>query len=413
MIDWFVSTAVAVSILILVVLVLRGLVARHFGARAAFALWLAPLLRVILPPLVEWTGGASSGSGAAGVSALPELIIVHVPAASSQGTIMPWLVGLWAGGAMLYLGVQLVRHHRFIGRALARGIRLAPRGVPYDVIASDAVEGPLATGLVHPLILVPADFSERFTPEQQRLALLHEQLHHRRGDLWASAAALVVVAALWFNPFAHLALGAFRRDMESACDTSVIALSNPGEAASYAETILRSAVRPVPRSLCALTSLDELKGRLTMLTLNHHRGRRFAGVLLAAGFSAAGLSVSVPAVASDQTRTEIIERKIITKGDHGEQDVTKSLELGELEKGANRCDGEKVEITADGGSAGKKNAIKLLICGDKGQGAKGLADALASAAANIDRDNRDLDPAIKADLKAKIDAKIRELRARG
>jgi len=52
----------------------------------------------------------------------------------------------------------------------------------------------MATGLVHPLILVPAEFEKRMSVEEQRFALWHEQLHHRRGDIWASAGALLLAA---------------------------------------------------------------------------------------------------------------------------------------------------------------------------------------------------------------------------
>ena len=36
------------------VLLLRGLVARHFGPRQAYALWAIPAARMLLPPLPTW-----------------------------------------------------------------------------------------------------------------------------------------------------------------------------------------------------------------------------------------------------------------------------------------------------------------------------------------------------------------------
>src|SRR3546814_20045805 len=46
--------------------------------------------------------------------------------------------------------------------------------------------------------------------------------HHRHGDLWANAAALVLLASQWFNPFAWRAIRAFRFDQEAACDARVL-----------------------------------------------------------------------------------------------------------------------------------------------------------------------------------------------
>ena len=49
---WLLDTLVWTGALIALVLVLRRPVARQFGPRTAYALWILPLLRLILPPLV-------------------------------------------------------------------------------------------------------------------------------------------------------------------------------------------------------------------------------------------------------------------------------------------------------------------------------------------------------------------------
>ena len=404
MIDVMVDSALSVSLLILLVLAIRGPVARQFGARAAYALWLAPLARLLVPLAGLWpsTTGAAEAP-ATGV--MPEIVIARVPGAGGSDWTF-WALVLWAAGAVAYLAVQLVRHHVFIHRALRRSTMLAPRGVPYDVVASDAVAGPMATGLIHPMILVPADFRERFTPEQQRLALLHEQLHHRRGDLWASAAALLVTALLWFNPFAHLALGAFRRDMEAACDSAVVAAVPASESHVYAETILRSAARPVPRSLCALTSLDELKGRLTMLTLTHGRGRKLAGIALAAAISLTGLAVAVPAQGAPEGDTRKFEKKIVIHERSGDKDV---LVRHEGEPRALKCPGEKFEAGSSGGSADQKEQIKFFICARQGEN---LLPALEKAEAELQKSD-EMPADRKAEILTQIRSKIAELRARG
>ena len=52
MMSWFIDTLVWSGALIALVLVLRRPVARTFGAGMAYALWLLPLLRLVMPPLV-------------------------------------------------------------------------------------------------------------------------------------------------------------------------------------------------------------------------------------------------------------------------------------------------------------------------------------------------------------------------
>jgi beta-lactamase regulating signal transducer with metallopeptidase domain len=410
MMAWAVSTAIAVSALIFAVLLLRKPVGQLFGARAAYALWAAPLLRAVTPPLPE---AQLPVPATAAVGHATYQWVTAAPSASHATPAWPqFLIGLWLAGAAVYLGVQLFRHHQFLAQALRGGRPVEVEGIDYDIVASPLVGGPMATGLTHPLILVPIDFTARFSAEQQRLALLHEQSHHRRGDIWASAAALVLTALLWFNPFAHLALGAFRRDMEAACDARVLADSGGSETApAYAETILRCAATPMPRSLCALTAIDELKGRLTMLKASHGPARRFAGLAVAGAMSATGLVLAMPAAAHEEgTQKEIHEKTIVIRDGHEKHAIE---DVDKIEQLDTNCDGEKVEVSAEGGAAPKKQAIKLMVCADKGDGPTALVDALTKASERMEIDNKNLDPKIKAELKSKIEAKIRELRAKG
>jgi beta-lactamase regulating signal transducer with metallopeptidase domain len=409
MIAWATGTVFAVSFLIGLVLLMRRPVARMFGARAAYALWLAPGLRAVMPSLPA--------------------AVVPLPASSPMGPINYWvmqsaspdagwvtlpvaLAAMWLAGAILFLGIHGWRHYRFLGRALSQGRALDIPGVPYDVVASAHVDGPMATGLIHPLIIVPEDFEQRFSVDQQRFALWHEQLHHRRGDIWASAAALILTSLLWFNPLAYLALGAFRRDMEAACDERLLADAGHSFAPAYAETILRCAARPVPRSLCALTTIDELKGRLMMLKINHGRGRRLAGLLLAGGVSIAGLALAVPAVADEAAKVQVFTKKIVIRGGPNNKVGIEHADGGDVERMGAKCNGEKVELSAGGGSANKKEQVKFVLCGDKGEGRAGLIKGLERAVADMDKQD-DMSGAVKAELLTKMRAKIESLRAGG
>lgn len=397
--SWLISNALIASLLIVVVLAIRRPVAQLFGARAAYALWLAPAGRLVLPPLPQ--GMTPSPAGGEAVN----WVLETSQRAADVPSAFPSLWIIWAIGFGLLLAVRLFAHHRFLGAALAEGRPYDSPAIAYDVIATPAVDGPVATGLIQPLILVPLDFATRFTPEQQHFALWHEQLHHRRGDLWAAAAALVTTAILWFNPFAHLALGAFRRDMESACDASLLTCAGHAAAPAYAETILRCAARPVPRSLCALTSIDELKGRLRMLNVTHGAGRKLVGLLLAAGVAVAGLAIAAPASADEQKEKTVVEKRI-TIGGEGTKDATwKDGQEMKVD-----CPGELTVIEASvGNSPDKQEKAKMVFCaksGDKSEAAAGLEKALA----RIEKDG-EMNAALRADVSAKLRAKIAELRA--
>ena len=53
MTDWLIGTLLATSGLILLVLLIREPVRKHFGARVAYGLWLIPALRLVMPPLTS------------------------------------------------------------------------------------------------------------------------------------------------------------------------------------------------------------------------------------------------------------------------------------------------------------------------------------------------------------------------
>lgn len=405
MIGWAVETAIAVSVMVLVVLIVRKPFAAAFGARAAYALWLAPALRAITPPL-------SLPSVPVPPSSLGADYLLVTSGASEGSSISFGSIAavIWISGAAIFLAVHVVRHHRFLREALSAGRALDIPEVPYDVIASDRVSGPMATGLVHPLILVPADFEQRMSAEERRFALWHEQLHHRRGDIWASAGALILVSLLWFNPFAHLALGAFRRDMEAACDARLLAEAGPTAAPAYAATILLCAAAPVPRSLCALTAIDELKGRLTMLKSNHGKVRRIAGMTLASAIAIAGVATASAAQEAAKEEKQVVEKKVIIRHADGDKDTA---ELGaltpEMRAKIEKCEGKPLEAEVQGGTADKKQRTRIVLCA-KGDGPQ-AAERLENALKRIESDS-DISPETKAELLAQLRAKIAEMRAR-
>jgi beta-lactamase regulating signal transducer with metallopeptidase domain len=406
MIGWAVETAIAVSVLILLILVVRSPFAAAFGARAAYALWLAPALRAIAPPL-------SLPSVPVPPSALGAADYLLITSGASEGSSISLgsiAAFIWIVGAAIFLALHLTRHHRFLRGALSAGHALDIPDVPYDVIASDRVSGPMATGLVHPLILVPADFEQRMNAEERRFALWHEQLHHRRGDIWASAGALILVSLLWFNPFAHLALGAFRRDMEAACDARLLAEAGPTAAPAYAATILRCAAAPVPRSLCALTAIDELKGRLTMLKSSHGKYRRIAGLALASAIAVAGVATASAAQEAAKDEKQIVEKKVIIRHADGDKNTAELDALSpDMRAKIEKCEGKPLEAEVQGGTADKKQHTRIILCakGDGPQAAEGLEKALK----RIESDS-DISPETKAELLAQLRAKIAEMRAR-
>jgi bla regulator protein BlaR1 len=297
---WLAETLVAVSAAMLLVLALRRPVARAFGAGWAYALWLIPAARLLLPPLglvsldLIPSPAGSFIPPAGGVTALP-------PAAAGPGQWVPFMLASWAGGAVIFLILQWLGYRAFL-RRLGEDARPA-RPPFYEGVAtfvSRLVEGPVAVGLLRRLIVVPADFSRRYSEAERRLAMAHERTHHRHGDLWWNAAALVMLAANWFNPIAWVAFRAFRTDQELACDAAVAARASADERCDYARALVKAAAGPRLAAACSMSDSGDLKRRLRMIAshrVSHVRragGAAAVAVLALAGFAVGGSRAPMP-----------------------------------------------------------------------------------------------------------------------
>ena len=146
-----------------------------------------------------------------------------------------WFVGLWAIGAILFLGRQaygffaihkLLRATRPVpGREWRRLLRECQQslGVPGVIRLRFAGREfiPSATGLIRRTVLLP-DEAAQWTEEQRRLVLLHELAHFQRGDLWSDALGRLACALHWFNPFAWMLHRQLAVEREYACDALVV-----------------------------------------------------------------------------------------------------------------------------------------------------------------------------------------------
>ena len=316
MIGWAVETIAATTLLMLLVLMLRGPVARRFGPQAAYALWALPALRMILPPIPEsWRPVEFHPIGAA---TDPGIIMLGVPVAEVPALPQGWgmadvpllVVALWLLGAVAFVAWHIVQHQRFCAKVLASGRAKGLANGHVKMIETRHAAGPLAFGVVHRYVAMPVDFRERYDEREQALALAHELGHHVRGDLLANWVALVVLGCHWFNPVAWRAFRAFRADQEMACDAMVLARATPGVRHAYATAIVKSAHGQGLSAACHLHSVNELKGRLIMLS--KHRVMSPATRRIAGGATLTLAVIGLGLTASGTEAAEKIRSKVET-----------------------------------------------------------------------------------------------------
>ena len=240
------------------VLVLRVPVRRRLGAGAAYGLWCLPplcLLAMALP---------APSDRSVPIHEIARLPVSVLGAGAGQGDewqATRWLL-LWALGSLACLCWQAWRQHRF-ARALGRLQTVPHPKLPLYRAERDAGL-PALVGLLRPRIVLPPDFEHRYSAPQRVLLLRHESVHWRRGDLPCNAIATLLLCLQWFNPLAHWAMAAFRRDQEMACDARVLA-ARPRQRRLYGEAMLLAGVGVPPPLGCPWRSRHPLKERIEML----------------------------------------------------------------------------------------------------------------------------------------------------
>lgn len=332
MIAWMIETCIATTLLMLLVLALRKPVRDQFGPNIAYALWLLPVLRLVMPPLpgawsfTELLGSLTQSAEApaatttstqaiidqavlqahADMAASATTTVAETSVTASSGPSLLLILGaIWAAGALGFLLWHIVSHSRFCANLMRKAeIRRTVADGRVHVIETDAATGPLAFGIWRKYVAFPRDFAERYDPVERNLALAHELGHHLRGDLIANWIALVVLALHWFNPVAWRAFRAFRADQELACDALVLSGRAPALRHAYGRAIVKSAHGGAVSAACHLHTVNELKGRLKMLSKHNpkSRARVTTGIAGAAALTLAGLALTASGAGAAVTR---------------------------------------------------------------------------------------------------------------
>ena len=156
---------------------------------------------------------------------------------------------VWLLGAIGFLGWLIfvkLRYYESLQHLMAGG----PREVYelYDRCCKELGVKPLPLWIVNksmspgiaffgePVLLVPISLCG--DESRLRFALLHELTHKKRGDHYMTLLLNILRAVYWFDPVVHFAFSELRADMESACDSDVLAYIGHEQKRGYLTVIL-------------------------------------------------------------------------------------------------------------------------------------------------------------------------------
>ncbi|MBD5469752.1 MAG: hypothetical protein HDR19_01170 [Lachnospiraceae bacterium] len=136
---------------------------------------------------------------------------------------------------------------------------------PVSVRQSDKISTPLTYGIFKPVILMPKKTNWENT-EQLEYVLLHEYVHICRYDSAVKLISALAVCVHWFNPLVWVMYVLFQRDIELACDESVVHRFGEASKSTYAHMLIDMEARKSGfMPLCNNFSKNAIEERITAI----------------------------------------------------------------------------------------------------------------------------------------------------
>lgn len=187
-----------------------------------------PTIQQVQPEMPSESHGAEIQIHAGQSETRPAHSRSMLPTAVKIGSWI-WLAGM--SGILLYAAASTIA----LRRRLADAVPLDDSTENTDgIYRSDRIQSAFLFGIVRPKIYLPFGVEG----ENMRQVIAHEKAHIRRLDNVTKTLAFVLTAVYWFNPAIWLAYILYCRDIELACDESVVKGKLPDERRAYSMALL-------------------------------------------------------------------------------------------------------------------------------------------------------------------------------
>ncbi len=161
------------------------------------------------------------------------------PAMRSNIQIIAWI---WLVGAVLLLLYATISYLR-VRHKVREAVPLRD-----NIWLCDAVKSPFILGIIRPGIYLPSDITE----EHIHYVIAHEQAHLKHKDHWWKLLGFLLLAVYWFNPLVAAAYVLFCRDIELACDETVIKNMKIEEKKAYSHALVSCSMQGKMVMVCPL-----------------------------------------------------------------------------------------------------------------------------------------------------------------
>lgn len=279
------------TVFMIAVVMIRAAAINRLPKKTFLVLWEMVLLRLILPFAIPsafsiYTFMNDRISAPAFfeaeanhvISAVSREYFVMVPGMEQPAANIPsvsvWFV-VWCTGMILFAAFFMVSYFRCrmefrtalpVKNAYTeQWIKERPLKRRISIKQSDRISTPLTYGVFHPVILMPRQ-TDWENINQLQYIFSHEYVHISRFDTITKLIAAYALCIHWFNPFVWVMYLLFNRDMELACDESVIRQFGDESKSAYSLMLIHmEATKSGLSPLCNNFSRNAAEERITAI----------------------------------------------------------------------------------------------------------------------------------------------------
>jgi bla regulator protein BlaR1 len=240
MINSLITLLFPLTLLLTVLLIGHKWLIQSLGARNTYLLWLiVPLGLIIYSLPFPWQQNS-----------LLEIIelkryFVNPTVQLQESISLSWVFYVWltvAVSMMIYWFLTYLMFNKHL-KFTVIDKSMVPLALPQKILLyqSSSTYSPMLVGLVQQKLIIPSNFFELYSVEQQKMILEHEICHFDRNDIYWNLLAITCLTLFWFHPLAWLAYFRFRQDQELSCDQLVLARKPKESRINYSKALLMAA----------------------------------------------------------------------------------------------------------------------------------------------------------------------------
>ncbi|MBQ8231236.1 MAG: M56 family metallopeptidase [Lachnospiraceae bacterium] len=227
--------SLAISIVALLILLMKGVFHDKLDARWHYFIWLVLAVRILVPIGMKWMKAPISLFQAIPVGYWVDLWELMAQKAGIE-SVLKIVVNIYVSGVFAltayYLLISIVLRVKIFRLPAADEQtveRVAVIAEKYNLKTCNKIKltptgTPFVCGLISPTLVLPAG------EECWEEVILHELLHKKYGDVMVNYLLHVVRIFNWFNPLIWYVTGVVQNDSEALCDQRVLEAVNSAEA---------------------------------------------------------------------------------------------------------------------------------------------------------------------------------------